>query len=396
MIKDLTAEALEVLTTLPPYTENNIFTLNKELRNAGFNAEITAEILTQLRLRTKANTKFGNYAHKLLYTSTGLEQATPLILSKIHAQRFSSCASKHLIDFGCGIGTDTLAFSQQGLTVTAIELDPNTALAAHHNLKDFPKTTVINADGFTSDLSQADAIWLDPARRNNGKRISNPQKWKPSLAEAITLGHKFDAAGIKIAPGIDYKDLPTNAHVQWASIDGNLVEAVIWLGKAMPATGRSALVINTNLAAPIIFTSNTTNPQTPSPDVPPRQLGTYLYEPDPAIIRSGTIQEICAQFDLAPVSARIAYLSSNKKIDSPLLTRFTIQDILPYNTKIVRKTLHEKEIGKIEIKKRGLDLTPEQYRKTLKLNLKMPNSATLIITPILGKKQVIIAKREPN
>lgn len=170
----------------------------------------------------------------MFFTADGVEQATRLSVGVHHAQRFRLASAQHIIDLGCGIGADSMAFAGLGLRVSAIERDEETALAAKANLASFPEAELIHADGRDIDLAQfdADALWLDPARRHNGHRIKDPENWSPALSTALDLARKFPAAGIKVAPGIDYAYLPQDAHVQWISVAGDLLEAVIWLGLA--------------------------------------------------------------------------------------------------------------------------------------------------------------------
>ena len=53
--------------------------------------------------------------------------------------------------------------------------------------------------------------------------------------------------------------------------------------------------------------------------------------------------------------------------------------------------MRERKIGQLEIKKRGVDVVPEQLRRELKLD--GDESATLLIAPIAGRPTVMLAKR---
>lgn len=269
----------------------------------------------------------------MLFTHDGVEQATRLPVAAHHAQRFLQAGSQHVVDLGCGIGADSIAFAGLGLRVTSIESDTDTARAAAFNLTAFPEAHIIHADGRELDLTtfHADALWLDPARRINGKRLTNPEHWAPPLSLTLELAASFDAAGIKVAPGIDYDILPPQSHVEWTSVDGDLLEAVIWLGNAAPQPGRSARIIRGNHTT--VFDSESHTPSSPSTTVTPRPLSDYIYEPDPAIIRCGGIAKICQDYDIAPISDNIAYLTGSHPINSPLVTTFKIHDVLPVEPK---------------------------------------------------------------
>lgn len=369
--------------------------LSEQLRREGYDAGLIAEALTQSRLRERAADKFGPFAERMIFTKEGLEQATRLAVGAFHAERFRAAGAEHIVDFGSGIGADSMAFGALGFQATAIEMDADTAEAARLNLRPFPEVEVINANGFDVDLAAigADAIWIDPARRRDGRRLKNPEDWSPPLSEAIELASHFDSAGIKIAPGIDYDALPADALVEWISVDGDLVEAVIWLGAAAEKPGRHALVIDSATGAHR-WDSGVEDPRVPATQVIPDALGLLIYEPDPAIIRSGSIASMCEEFGISPVAEGIAYLTGNELLDTPFLQGFTVVSVLPLEPKPIRKALTKLGVGRVEIKKRGTGVDPEILRKKLKLDPKLPGDMTLIATPtITGKHRAILCER---
>ena len=390
----LTPEGWDLLNSLPPYEESAVFQLSERLRRDGFAPDVVSAALTQSRLRARGAAKFGEFARTMVFTKDGLEQATRLEVGAFHARRLLDAGATKVIDLGCGIGADSMAFASLGLDVVAIERDEETAAAATVNLRHFPNAEVIMADGREADLASfgADAIWIDPARRINGARIKDPAKWMPSLAEALELAGRFDSAGIKVAPGIDYSDLPSNSRVEWISAGGDLLEAVIWLGRAAAEPGRRALLLG-QVSGSVEWDAGVSDPRVPAVAVTPEELGPYIFEPDPAIIRSGSIASVCREFGMAPVSDSIAYFTGPEPVDSPLLSAFAVLGVLPIEAKAVRKALAKAGIGRVEIKKRGTDLSPDAFRLKLKLDDSLPGSATLIATPLLGRHRMVLAER---
>lgn len=382
-----------VLDSLPDYDAEQTFALIAQLRSQGHSPELVSAALTQSRLRSRATAKFGSFAHQMLFTADGLEQSTRLDVGVHHAQRLRAAGASCVLDVGCGIGADSMAFAGLGLGVRAVEMNPEAAAAARWNLAAFPEAVVIEADALAHDLHSlgADALWLDPARRSHGRRINDPEKWMPALSTAIALARQFPAAGIKVAPGVDYANLPADSHVQWISVDGDLLEAVIWLGAAAPHPGRSALVLGSDGAQHI--DANVSHPRERALLVEPRPLGPYVYEPDPALIRSGAIGWLCAEYGLAPVSPAIAYLTGEERIESAFMRGFAVETVLALNAKQIRAHLIDSGVGTVEIKKRGVDIDPETLRKKLKLDRSLPGSATIIMTPLLGQRRAICARR---
>lgn len=375
---------LDLLSQLPSYDGSAVFPLTARLREEGWASEVISAALTQSRLRAQAKGKFGSRAERMLFTADALEQASRPDAAAHHASVFADAGISSLREVGCGIGADTLAFAQAGIGVTARELDPERADFAAYNLRDYDGAVVEQADGL-ADITE-DALWADPARRDPHGRIINPEKWQPPLSVVLEAARRVRVAGIKIAPGIDYSHLPQDAMVEWLSSRGELVESIIWLGRGTPGR-RAVLLGGASLTVP-------GNPSKPAEMVEPAPLGNVIYEPDPAIIRAGGIATLCATLDLAPVAPGIAYLTGGPA-RSPFLTGFSVTDVLPLQEKKLSRELRSRDIGTLEIKKRGVNIAPDALRSRLKL--KGSRSATLILTPLLdGRKAVLVERLPPD
>jgi hypothetical protein len=362
----------------------DIVKLVSNLRKAGHPHERIHHAVEQLRLRRKARAKLGPFADRMLFTEAGLEQATRLQVAAHHAGRFQQAGFDKVADLGCGLGVDSMAMAALGIDVTAVEQDELTAALATYNLAPFDNARVINQDALGVDLTGCDGIWLDPARRSDGKRLNDPSEWSPSLTEAFSLARKLPA-GIKLAPGIDRDLLPQDAEWQWVSADGETVEVVVWTGAlARPGVGRSALVI----------TGDTTHELTSPADSADElvgELGEYLFEPDGAVIRARLIGDLARKLQGRMVSPDIAYITADSPHHTPFAAGFAIHQVLPYKLSNLKKWVREEGIGVVEIKKRGVDVDPSSLRKSL--GLAGPNDATLIITRAGNKRVALVASR---
>ena len=90
----------------------------------------------------------------------------------------------------------------------------------------------------------------------------------------------------------------------------------------------------------------------------------------------------------------IAYLTGDDAINSPLLDRFAVAEVLPMDTKTLSRNLNERGVSAVEIKKRGAHIEPDVLRKKLKLSARKGKSITVIATPLLGKHSFVLAQRE--
>jgi SAM-dependent methyltransferase len=362
-----------------------------KLRGKGHPGELVATVLTQIKLRRRAKAKFGEFAERMFFTEEGLEQASRLKVAATHAGRFRDQKLTSVADLGCGIGAETLAFASLDMNVTAYELDEVTAAIATYNLAGFDNVKVEQADVTNISLNAFDGLFIDPARRdlkdsttNINKRKYDINDFSPSF-DFVLEAARLKPTIVKLGPGLDHKDIPEDAEAVWVSDDGDLVELTLYFG-VLKREGikRAALLLSPN------GTFEITSSQSERVDAPLGELGKYLYEPDPAVIRSHLVGDLALELGLNIFSNEIAYLSGDKEISSPWLKSYEVLENLVFDRKKLKAYLREKKIGVLEIKKRGADITPEQLRR--ELDPKGPESATLIVTRVEGAHRVLIVR----
>ena len=95
--------------------------------------------------------------------------------------------------------------------------------------------------------------------------------------------------------------------------------------------------------------------------------GAYVYEPDGAVIRVGRASASSGN-GWAPVcsTAQIAYLTADALVETPFATAFAVERVLPYDLKVLRRWVREAGVGRLEVKRRGLDVDPAQLRRDLR------------------------------
>jgi hypothetical protein len=129
----------------------------------------------------------------------------------------------------------------------------------------------------------------------------------------------------------------------------------------------------------------------PNADDPVGVVGTFLYDPCGAVIRSQLLGTLASQLGANTIADQIAYLSSDSGVETPFAQRFSVREVLPLDQRTIAQRMKELGIGTLEIKKRGVDIDPAQFRTKLKLS--GPNSATLILTRIGTGRGAILADR---
>ncbi len=394
----LTPEGWELLASLGPYREDEAFRLTAALRKAGHSPEMVSAVLTQSRLRTKAEAKFGEFARQMIFTKAGLEQATRLTVAARHAQRFAEAGIGHVADLGCGLGADAMALASLDLVVTAVEMDEATAACATMNLIPFRNATVVHADATSVSLEGIDGVWLDPARRTTStsgtKRIWDPEDFSPPLSFVESLAGSGRAVGVKMGPGMPHDYVPADCEAQWVSVGGDVTEVALWFNAVRrPGVRRAALVLGPQGAAEL--TSGENFDGGPVPPVGP--VEGYLYEPDGAVIRAGLVADVALGLGGHLVDEHIAYICAPDLQDTPFAKAYKVLEVMPFNVKALKHWVKDEGIGVLDIKKRGTAVTPEELRKQLLpggkpagSKAKSKKTATLVLTRI-GEDRVAIS-----
>ncbi len=402
----LSPDGWALLGALPPYDERLAMVLSERLQKEGVDPVLVAAALTQSRLRAKGREKFGDFADGMLFTAAGLEQATRLTVGARHAHRYTAAGCTRVADLTCGIGGDAMALSALGLAVVAAEVDELAAAVATVNLRHFPEAEVRHVDGLALDLApdgadRVDGVFADPARRTAaGRRRHDPAAYTPPLDDVLDVRHRVPALGVKVGPAIPHTAVPDDAEAQWVSVDGDVVEAGLWFGPLAPdGPGRTALVLRgeqaTTLRAP--------EGGVPTADVGPP--GSYLYEPDGAVIRAGLVSLVAERVHGRLLDPTIAYVTSDhlaRPHGEPgdtgeagpdvraLATAYRVLDVMPFGLKRLRTALRERGVGRLTIKKRGTAVVPEQLRK--QLDLRGDAEATIVLTRVGGAQQVLLVE----
>jgi SAM-dependent methyltransferase len=344
-------------------------------------AEKAAAATTQAQLRAKAATKFGDAAGLMFFTPDALEQATRTRVADHRAARLAAAIpGGSVVDLGCGIGGDLLAFARAGLVAAGIDQDPVRVAMAEANLAALGLAgAVMVGDATALDTGGFDAAFADPARRGGRGRVFDVEGWTPPWAWVLDL--LAGRALVKVAPGIGHDLVPPGVEAEWVSDGGEVKEAVLW-SPGLATADRRATVIGTGGLATL------TEDDDPGADV--RAVGAYLYEPDGAVIRAGLVTAVAAGVGGGLVDEHIAYVTGDDAFRTPFARGYRVVEHLPYREKHLRAALHERRIGRLTIKKRGVQVVPDELRK--RLALKGEEEGTLVLTRVAGQGTALLVE----
>jgi len=343
--------------------------------------EHVAAAMTQVELRHKARAKFADLADSMFFTPDGLEQATRLRVAAHRAARVAAAAPSSVLDIGCGIGGDLVAFARAGLTVAGVDRDPLRVAVAAANLEALGLGGAVQvADAESLDLSGFGVVFADPARRTDRGRVFDVDAYAPPWSFVERLLHRPSA--VKVAPGIPHDIVPAGVEAEWVSDDGDLKEASLWSPQLATVRRRATVIRPTGLAT----LTDEDDPGERSVRAPQR----FLYEPDDAVIRAGLVTAVAAGVNGGLVDEHIAYVTSDEAFTTPFARTYEVLEALPYKEKALKAALRARGVGRLTIKKRGVDVVPEDLRR--RLNLHGEQDATLVLTRVEGRGTALLVR----
>jgi SAM-dependent methyltransferase len=365
--------------------ERDALRVTERLRRTAEPGQVAAAV-TQVELRHRAVDKFGDLAARMYFTPEGLEQATRMPVAEHRAARLQAADAETVIDLGCGIGGDLVAFARAGRTVAGVDLDPMRVAVARANLAALELGGAVQvADATEVDASPFDVAFADPARRSPRGRSFAVADWSPPWPYVEQLLHR--PACVKVSPGIGHELVPGGVEAEWVSHGGEVKEAALWAGW-LATCRRRATVIPATRPGGAAGLATLTDEDESSDEV--RPVGRFLYAPDGAVVRASLVTALAAGVGGGLLDEHIAYVTSDEPFRTPFARTYEVLEELPHREKQLRAALRERGIGRLTIKKRGVDVVPEDLRR--RLHLSGDNEATIVLTRAAGKGTCLLVR----
>ena len=269
------------------------------------------------------------------------------------------------VDLTGGLGVDFYWMSQHFKQRVYVEQNNDLCTLAEYNFRALGLDCSVcccDTAAYLTDMPHVDAIFLDPARRNeHGGRTYDIRDCTPNVLEPLPLlMKKADKVILKLSPMFDWRkavdDLQHVTEVHIVSVDNECKELLLVL-QPMSAPFRLVCVNNDHLfEVPSAFP-----PQPSALSLQP----SYLYEPNASIMKAGCFEAVAERYGIQQVSANSHLFLSSVEIEDFPGRRFQICAISSMNKQELKDTLAA--IDRANIAVRNFPLTTDQLRKKLKL-----------------------------
>ncbi|WP_428303806.1 THUMP-like domain-containing protein [Lacipirellula sp.] len=364
-----------------------------ELRKQ-FTPERARLVLEQIGLRRRGVQKFGPLAMRMFFAPVALEQATDGEIAAYKAARFRADGAGRLVhDYCCGIGGDLLALAAAGPAI-GWDSSPVVRLLAEQNLAAAAMAVGVIAsqgevrEGDVAELTpDAGEAWhVDPDRRADGRRSTTLENHSPGPEVIDRWRAAAPDGAVKLSPAsTPPKDWEREGELEWITSQRECRQLVAWFGQLALAPGQRRATIALGGSQSASFVG-----EVEIDCVAANEPLRYVYDPDPSLIAAHLLGAIAEHHELTSLGAGGVYLTGDEPIADPLLASFAIEEVFPLRVAAVGSWLSARNVGKLEVKKRGVTIDPEKFRRDLKL--RGDDAATLILTRI-GKRQVAIVAR---
>ncbi|MFO0906659.1 MAG: class I SAM-dependent methyltransferase [Pirellulales bacterium] len=335
-------------------------TLRKQLP-----AERARLVVEQIDLRRRAKKKFSRAA-EMFFTRQTLEQATDEQLAAYKAQRLAAASdSGPWADICCGIGGDLLALAAHASCV-GVELNSCVARLARANgeLSGASWTSrgsrVVCAAAQSLDPAPFTAWHADPDRRTQGKRTTSwdhcepPREWFERWWAAERPG------AVKLAPATDPPSgLPWPIECEWLGSRGECRQLVVWSHSAARHVGRRSATVCDGAPLQTLVEIPSARPRRAE------RAAAYLYEAHACVLAADLLASLAVQFDLAIWPGVTGYLTSDRLIQTALAAPYRILETMPFDRRRVREWLRARGVGRVTIKKRGVDIDVPRLEREL-------------------------------
>ncbi len=373
-----------------------------------------AVVLQQIAGRQKAKEKLPEWyaTEGVLYPKkVSLEQCSS---SQTAEYKASLVEGDSFADFSGGFGVDTIALALKFTKGYYVEPQEELCELFQHNCKvlDINNVNIVNGtmEENLAAIGPVDTIYLDPSRRDvHGRKVVALEDCVPNLLEwKERLLAKCNTLMVKLSPMIDIfqtlRDLPETYAVHVVAVEGECKEVVFLLTRKdapwhvsttdpidsdTAMTGPAIIAVDINKTATFRVETTLDTERTTPPRIA-TELGTYLYEPNAAVMKAGIFNALSQQFQIQKLEKNTNLFTADELREDFPGRVFRIEAVHEFHPRKIAKELSH--LTNASIAARNFPLSAEELRKTLKI--KDGNACYLFGCTLSGNKKCVIQCRK--
>lgn len=329
--------------------------------------------LQQIEGRQKAREKLPDfYAHDdiVFPPTTSIEQCSS---NATAAYKASLWPGESLADLTGGFGVDTFAFAARFKEIDWVEPQESLAEIVRHNAQALGISNIrFHTETMETALSRLpihDCLYLDPSRRDtHGNRVVALEDCQPNILEwkHQLLDHARQRIMVKLSPMIDLRQvlrqLPETESVHVVAVKGECKE-VLFLLSHTPTHNPIIHAVDLLPDGTRLF-QFTLEEEADAVLRPLDKIGTYLYEPNAAVLKAGAFKSIAQHYPVGKLHPHSHLYTSEDMVDDFPGKIFKIIKTVPFHKKEIRQQLQS--ITQANISVRNFPLSAEDLKKKLK------------------------------
>lgn len=310
-----------------------------------------------------------------------------------------------LTDLTGGYGVDTYFMSQEATEAHYVERNIELCnIVAHNFERHRPNVHIHNTDAVTylQEMQPSDVLYIDPARRDqHGGKVFRIEDCEPNIIGLLdTLRSKSQTIIIKLSPMLDISQALVSLGGKWdvhivairnevkeillishpAEIESRDGEGSIYASNLIPTPQEEGY-------EPIQFAFSREEERVAicqhyeAEHEPQMRPGTYIYEPNAAIIKAGAFKLVAQRYELCKMSVNTHLYLSNQ----------LVRDFPGRIWQIVSTDVKKQKDIRANIMTRNYPLSPEELRK--KLKVKEGGEYTIVGCRLGDKPTLLLAER---
>ena len=347
-------------------------------------------LLQQIQSRQKAKSKvpswYGNF-DLLFPPPLSVEQASSELTASYKA---SLVAGGTLVDATGGMGVDSSFFARRFQKVVYMEMQPNLVELARHNFGTLglPNVEVrLNSDGSIGNLPDADCVFLDPSRRDAGRRVFLLEECTPDLLSWWPqLTARYETVLVKLSPMYDItsavRALDGIAEIHVVAVAGEVKELLLLANREKTGlTVTCADIARDGTVRKATFPYEDRNRSIGYA----REVGRYLYEPAAPLMKAEVMNAEAARCGLEKLHPHSHLYTAADLVPDFFGRTFEVEAVFGMGKADLKAGLQG--VAKADITVRNFPMGEAELRKRLRLGA---GGETTLFATTFGKKHILI------